>query len=34
MADLKGSKTEHNLKEAFAGREPGEPPLPLLRVKG
>ena len=34
MPDLKGSKTEDNLKEAFRQREPGKPPLPVLRAEG
>ncbi len=31
MAALKGSKTEDNLKAAFAGEIPGQPPLPVFR---
>jgi len=30
---LKGSKTEHSLKEAFAGESQGEPSLPVFRAK-
>ena len=34
MANLKGTKTEQNLKDAFPGESAGQPPLPLFRTKG
>ena len=34
MATLKGSKTEDNLKAAFAGEFAGEQALSLFRSKG
>ena len=34
MASLKGSKTEDNLKAAFAGESQSEPALSLFRAEG
>ena len=34
MPELDGSKTHDNLKDSVRRREPGEPPVPLLRPEG